>query len=73
MLVLHTHRRRAHMFRSELSVPLEQLQLMEGQDMALVSAEELFTGAIWSDRLVNHPPLADGLLEVLQHVLTKVV
>ena len=58
-------------FRAELSVPLEQLQLLEGQDMALVSAEELLAGAIWSSRLGSHRPLADGLLEVMQHVLTK--
>lgn len=41
------------------------------QDMALVSAEELLVGAIWSDRLGSHRPLADGLHEVMQHVLIQ--
>jgi hypothetical protein len=50
-------------------VPLEQLQLLEGQDMALVSAGELLAGSIWSTRLGTYRPLADGLLEVMQHVL----
>ncbi len=71
VMVHHIHRRTAHVFRAELSVPLEQLQLLEGQDMALVSAEELLAGAIWSSRLGSHRPRADGLLEVMQHVLTK--
>jgi len=73
VMVHHIHRRTAHVFLSELSVPLEQLQLLEGQDLALVSPEELLVGAIWSDRLVCHRPLVDGLLEVMQHVLTQQV
>ena len=71
VMVHHIHRRTAHVFRAELSVPLEQLQLLEGQDMALVSAEDLLAGSIWSRRLGSHRPLADGLLEVMQHVLTE--
>ena len=59
--------------QAELSVPMEQLQLLEGQDMSLVSAEELLGGAIWSAKLGTHRPLADGLLEVMQHVLTRQV
>ena len=70
-MVHHIHRRTAHVFWAELSVPLEQLQLLEGQDLALISAEELLVGAIWSSRLGSHRPLADGLLEVMQHVLTQ--
>jgi 8-oxo-dGTP diphosphatase len=69
--VHHIHRRTAHVFRAEPSVPLKQLQLLEGQDLALVSTEELLVGAIWSNRLGSHRPLADGLLEVMQHVLTS--
>jgi 8-oxo-dGTP diphosphatase len=71
VMVHPIHRRTAHVFRAELSVPLDQLQLLEGQDMALVSAEDLLVGAIWSSRLGSHRPLADGLLEVMQHVLTQ--
>ncbi|MEX1324108.1 MAG: NUDIX hydrolase [Synechococcaceae cyanobacterium] len=68
--LLHHHPRRlAHVFRVELSVPLERLQLLEGQDMALVSAEELLAGSIWSSRLGGPRPLADGLLEVMHQVL----
>ena len=70
VMVHPIHRRTAHVFQAELSVPLEHLQLLEGQDLALVSAEELLVGAIWSSRLGSHRPLADGLLEVMQHVLT---
>jgi 8-oxo-dGTP diphosphatase len=71
VMVHHIHRRTAHMFHAELSVPLEQLQLLEGQDMALISAEELLAGSIWSTRLGTHRPLADGLLEVMQRVLAR--
>ncbi|WP_411869415.1 NUDIX hydrolase [Vulcanococcus limneticus] len=63
------HRRTAHVFRAELSVPLEQLQLLEGQDMALVSSEELLSGTIWSARLASPRPLADGLAQVMQQLL----
>jgi 8-oxo-dGTP pyrophosphatase MutT (NUDIX family) len=69
VMVHHIHRRTAHVFRAELSVPLEQLQLLEGQDMALVTAEDLLVGSIWSTRLSCHRPLANGLLEVMQQVL----
>jgi hypothetical protein len=48
---------------------LEQLQLLEGQDMSLVRAEELLAGSIWSARHSHCRPLADGLLEVMQEVL----
>ena len=65
------HRRTAHVFRGELSVPLEQLQLLEGQDLGLVSPEELLLGSIWSTKLAAHRPLADGLLAVIQHVITR--
>jgi 8-oxo-dGTP diphosphatase len=63
------HRRTAHVFRAELSVPPEQLQLLEGQDMALVSSEELRSGTIWSTRLAGPRPLADGLAEVMEQLL----
>ena len=73
VMVHHIHRRTAYVFLSELSVPLEQLQLLEGQDLGLISPEELLSGSIWSAKLSSHRPLADGLLEVMQHVLTKLV
>ena len=67
-MVHHSHRRTAQVFRAELSVPLEQLQLLEGKDMALVSAEELMRGSIWSSQLATYRPLAGGLLELMQQV-----
>ena len=69
VMVHHIHRRTAHVFRGELSVPLERLQLMEGQDMALVSPEELLLGSIWSTRLGSFRPLADGLSDLVRQVL----
>ena len=62
-------RRTAHVFVGELTVPLEQLVLLEGQDMALVSAEALLAGSIWSILLASHRPLADGLQEVMGQLL----
>lgn len=70
VMVHHLHRRAAHVFRGELSVPLQQLRLLEGQDLGLVSPEELLRGSIWSRKLGSHRPLADGLLEVMQQVIT---
>jgi 8-oxo-dGTP pyrophosphatase MutT (NUDIX family) len=69
VMVHHIHRRTAHVFRAELSVPLEQLQLLEGQDLGLVSPEELRSGSIWSKRLGSLRPVADGLQELMQHVI----
>jgi 8-oxo-dGTP pyrophosphatase MutT (NUDIX family) len=68
-MVHHIPRRTAHVFRADLSVSLDQLQLLEGQDMALVSAEDLLQGSIWSSCVGSHRPLADGLLAVMQHLL----
>jgi 8-oxo-dGTP pyrophosphatase MutT (NUDIX family) len=68
VMVHHIHRRTAHVFRGELSVPLQRLQLLEGQDMALVSAEELLEASIWSTRLGSYRPLADGLSCLIQQV-----
>lgn len=70
VMVHPIHRRTAHVFRGELSVPLEQLQLLEGQDLDLVSPEHLLMGSIWSTKLAAHRPLADGLMDVIRHVMT---
>jgi hypothetical protein len=37
--------------------------------MALEDPDELLTGSIWSSRVGCQRPLADGLLEVMQHLL----
>jgi ADP-ribose pyrophosphatase YjhB (NUDIX family) len=71
VMVQHIHRRTAHVFQGELSVPLEQLQLLEGQDLTLVSPQELLKGWIWSTELAAHRLLADGLLDMIGNVLTQ--
>ena len=53
--------RRAHFFRASLTVPLEALHLLEGQDMVLASLEALRSGQIWSPRLGQRRPLAPSL------------
>jgi 8-oxo-dGTP pyrophosphatase MutT (NUDIX family) len=55
-----------HGFRGPLTRPLSGLQLLEGQDMALVSSAELRSGRIWSLRLGAYRPLADSLREAVQ-------
>ena len=62
-------RRVAHIFRGPLTAPLEQLELLEGQDMALVSEAELLSGQIWSPVRQERRPVADGILAALQSVL----
>ncbi|WP_225323175.1 NUDIX hydrolase [Synechococcus sp. RSCCF101] len=62
-------RRLAHVFRADLTVPLSTLRLLEGQDMALVSSDDLRSGSIWSVRLQQRRPLADGLVEVMRRTL----
>jgi 8-oxo-dGTP pyrophosphatase MutT (NUDIX family) len=62
-------RRTAHVFRGPLSVPIGQLQLLEGQDMALVCDVDLLSGSIWSAKLRARRPLVDGLHEVMNQLL----
>jgi hypothetical protein len=40
--------------------PLEQLQLLERQDMALISKKELLAESIWSTQLGTHRPVDPG-------------
>ncbi|MFM7436712.1 MAG: NUDIX hydrolase [Vulcanococcus sp.] len=68
--LLHQHPRRlAHVFVGPLTVPLEQLQLHEGQDMALIRAAELRSGVIRSPKLGCTRPLVDGVAEILERLL----
>ena len=53
-----------------VAVPLEQLQFLKGQDVALVSGEDLLAESIWSPPLGTDLPLANGVLEAIQHVLS---
>lgn len=56
-----TEVRVAYFFRSSLTVPLERLQLAEGQDMKLAELSELRHGSAWSPRLAERRPLALAL------------
>ena len=59
----------AHVFRGALSVPVEQLTLLEGQDLKLTSKQELRQGSVWSDRRSEVRPIAPGLDQVIQRLL----
>lgn len=62
--------KQAHFFRGALTVPLEQLTLLEGQDMVLASTSELLRGSIWSPKRQEYRPLAPSLqwaVQQLQH------
>lgn len=54
-----------HLFTGDLAVPLNQLQLLEGQDMDLVSLDEIRRGWIWSMRLQAKRPLAPVLHQLI--------
>lgn len=53
--------RSLHYFHATLTAPLEALQLLEGQDMALVDLAALETERVWSPRLRERRPLANSL------------
>lgn len=67
----HSNRERiAHFFLAPLPLPLSSLRLLEGQDMALASLDDLSSGQLWSERLQQFRPLAPSLqraVMVLQH------
>ena len=61
--------REAHVFRGTLNVPLNQLQLKEGQEMKLVSLSELVRESIWSERQQELRPVAPRLSIVIDRLL----
>ena len=61
----------AHVFRGPLSVPLNQLQLKEGQEMKLVTLSELVSDAIWSERQQELRPVAPRLSIVIERLLQE--
>ena len=63
--------REAHVFRGTLNVPLNQLQLKEGQEMKLVSLSELVRESIWSDRQQELRPVAPRLSIVIDQLLQE--
>lgn len=65
-----TAARRAHFFRGDLDIAVDQLVLMEGQDLVLADLDALNTGQVWSPRLAEYRPLAASLrsaVEALNH------
>ena len=65
----HNEFRVAHVFRGALTVPTEELMLLEGQDLKLTSISELRKGCIWSDRRCEMRPIAPGLDQVIERLL----
>jgi len=63
--------RTAHVFRGELTVPIDQLKLREGQDLRLASLEELRSERIWSDQCLERRPIAPGLTIVMRRLLDE--
>jgi 8-oxo-dGTP diphosphatase len=63
--------REAHVFRGTLNVPLNQLQLKEGQEMKLVSLSELVRESIWSERQQELRPVAPRLSIVIDRLLRE--
>ena len=61
----------AHVFRGPLSVPLNQLQLKEGQEMKLVTLSELVSDVIWSERQKELRPVAPRLSIVIERLLQE--
>ena len=61
----------AHVFRGDLTVPLSQLQLKEGQEMKLISLSELERESIWSERQQELRPVAPRLSIVFERLLQK--
>ena len=53
--------RTLHVFHVPLAVPLEALELREGQDVVLAELEALRSGAIWSPKRRESRPLAPSL------------
>ena len=65
---LRRHRRTAHVFWAELPVHLEQLRLLAGQEIGLISPVDQLAGSIWSSNQGTCISLADERLEVMQLV-----
>ena len=63
--------RTVHVFRGELTVPLDQLYLKEGQDLRLASLEELRSEWIWSDHCREQRPIAPGMNIVIRRLLAE--
>ena len=58
--------RRLHVFVGPLPVPIEELDLKEGQDLTLASLAEISRGEVISGQLQQARPLAGSLKHVLE-------
>ena len=67
----HRGTRLAHVFRGALEVPIEQLQLLEGDDLKLVCIDELASGQVWSEKHQQKRPIAPGLQIVIDRLLAE--
>lgn len=60
-----------HFYQAELTVPIEQLQLNEGQDMGLCNIEDIQRGYKYSEKLGEDRPLGQphqqALLNFIAH------
>jgi 8-oxo-dGTP diphosphatase len=69
---LHRNQQRdAHFFRTTLAVPLEALDLREGQDLTLASLDDLRSGSIWSPRCRESRPLAPSLQRAVEKLVEE--
>ena len=69
---LHRNPQRdAHFFRTTITLPLDTLDLREGQDLTLASLEELRTGSIWSPRRRETRPLAPSLQRAVEKLVEE--
>ena len=59
------------MFHVPLAVPLEALELREGQDIVLAELDELQSGAIWSPKRRESRTLAPSLRLALERLETQ--
>ena len=57
-----------NVFTGLLSVPLQELQLLEGQDMTLASPAEIRSGQLWSRKLSQERPLASALSMLVERL-----
>lgn len=59
-------RRLVHVFTGTITVPVQQLQLLEGQDMMLATMEQIRHGRLWSKKLNQERQLASALAMVVE-------
>ena len=54
-----------HVFKGIITIPIDQLKLLEGQDIKLASQLEISSGKVWSDKLGefrNTAPILNKLI-----------